>query len=262
VRQVAIRLLRQTHLLRAAEAARFAYHGVRYAKENAEFVRDNPGFAVPPSWLRHDAHGHIRLQSYFDKGCAAAQSVATLVAEHSSGATVCEWGCGPGRIVRHLPKLLPGSKILATDYNQKSIEWCSQNIAGVTFRLNGLRPPLPFGRGTVDFLYAVSVLTHLSASVQREWVEECARVVRPGGIILMTVHGDRCITGLSAAELAAYRADQVVARGSVLEGSRVFVTYQNERQVRRLFNGMAIVAHNPPAAAALAGAQDTYVVRR
>ena len=53
-------------------------------------------------------------------------------------ASILDWGCGPGRIVRHLPSIVSKAKIFGSDYNEESINWCRENIEDVGFEVNGL----------------------------------------------------------------------------------------------------------------------------
>jgi SAM-dependent methyltransferase len=265
VKQAAVNLLRQTRLLPTVEAARYALSAIKSVYDNRAFRQEHPGLALPPWPLMHDAFSHVQYRSYFATGTAAARAIAGLAATFLGGrpVTVCEWGCGPGRVIRHLPGLLPKeSKIFGTDYNPRSIEWCSANLPGKYF-INKLAPPLPLEAEQVDMLYAISIFTHLSEGMHEEWLKELLRVVRPGGIILLTVHGDKCIGGLNAQERAAYHAGRLVVRGNVKEGSRIFVAYQSPRYMHEtLLRGIEILAHNPEYLQAVAGAQDVYVLRR
>lgn len=265
MKQAAVSLLRQTHLLSTVEAARFALSSIKSAYDNRAFRQENPGLALPPRPLMHDAFSHVQYRTYFATGNMAATAIAGLAGRFlgEGPVTVCEWGCGPGRVIRHLPGLLPKeSKVLGTDYNPRSIAWCSANLPGKYF-INKLAPPLPLEAGQVDLLYAISIFTHLSEAMHGEWLKELLRVVRPGGIILVTVHGDRCTGGLNAQERAAYDAGRLVVRGNVKEGSRIFVAYQSPRYMHEtLLRGIEILAHNPEYLKMVAGAQDVYVLRR
>jgi SAM-dependent methyltransferase len=265
MRQTAVRMLRATRLLPLAERLRYWSAGVKHLRKNRAFVRGHPEEAVAPGFLMYDAYGEINYPSYFVKGSGAATYVVELAREYlgvRSGLSVCEWGCGPGRIIRHLPTLLPDSRIYGTDSNARTIAWCSAHLRGVTFRVNDLAPPLPFATGAMDLLYAVSVLTHLSEEMHIAWVAECRRVVRPGGLILLTVHGDRCAGHLSPSERAAYDAGHLVARGRVREGSRTFVAFQSPGFMRELLRGTEVLLHNPARRPpAFGGAQDMYLVR-
>jgi SAM-dependent methyltransferase len=265
VKQAAVNLLRQTHLLPTVEAARYAVSTIRSVYDNRAFRQEHPGLALPPGPLMHDAFSHVRYRSYFATGNAAAKAIAGMATAFLGDGpiTVCEWGCGPGRVIRHLPSLLPKeSKIFGTDYNSRSVAWCSANLPGKYF-VNKLAPPLPLETGQVDLLYAISIFTHLSEEMHERWLKELLRVVRPVGIILVTVHGDKCIGGLNAQERADYDAGRLVVRGNVKEGSRIFVAYQSPRYMReKLLRGIEILAHNPDYLTMVAGAQDAYVLRR
>jgi SAM-dependent methyltransferase len=261
-----VRLLRKLGVLPLAEWARFKVSELAHARGNRAFLAEHPEAILPPGFLLYDAYGHIDYRTYFKAGRPVAEYLAATAARYLGRETpvsVCEWGCGPARILRHLPGLLPaGSRVFGTDYNAETIEWCSAHLKQATFRLNGLAPPLPFSTGELDLLYAVSVLTHLSEDMHHAWMAECVRVVRPGGLILLTVHGDRCVGGLSPHERHSYEAGQLVVRGRVREGSRTFIAYQSPRFMSEvLLRKLEILLHNPSDAPLPAGAQDVYLVR-
>jgi len=148
-----------------------------------------------------------------------------------TNAKICEWGCGPARLIRHFGAILNDSSIniYGTDYNKKTIEWCKKNIPDVTFQENNLRPPLNFLDNTFDFLYCISVFTHLSKELQLEWLEECFRVLRSDGIFLMSVHGDSCSNNLLDNEKKEYLSHGCVVRSNVKEGQRTFTAYNIHR---------------------------------
>jgi SAM-dependent methyltransferase len=58
------------------------------------------------------------------------------------------------------------------------------------FFVGSLMPPMPIDSDSVDLLYAVSVLTHLDATHQAQWLMEWARVLKPGGLAIVTFNGD------------------------------------------------------------------------
>ena len=55
--------------------------------------------------------------------------------------------------------------------------------------MNASEPPLPFEAGRFDVLYAFSVWTHLPPEAQARWLAEAGRVLRPGGLALITTLG-------------------------------------------------------------------------
>jgi SAM-dependent methyltransferase len=63
-------------------------------------------------------------------------------------------------------------------------------MRGVTVRQNGGLPPLPFGRTEFDLVLGYSVLTHLDEAYQDAWLDEFSRRTSPGGLLLLTIHGE------------------------------------------------------------------------
>lgn len=104
---------------------------------------------------------------------------------------VLDWGCGCGRIARHLAPHL-GERFFGCDIDSDNISWCSANLPG-SYKPSLLSPPLPYVDNSFDVIYGVSVFTHLRAPWELRWLEELHRVLRPGGVILMTIHGQTAL---------------------------------------------------------------------
>lgn len=103
--------------------------------------------------------------------------------------SVLDFGCGTGITIR-LFRCLDGARLVGTDVNPKMIEWCSQNVDGVEFYLNGLEPPLAFADDeSFDLITSASVFTHIPLELQQPWLEEMRRVLRPNGYFICTVAG-------------------------------------------------------------------------
>jgi SAM-dependent methyltransferase len=259
-------LLRKARLLTLADRAMLCVELFRRRRLNRRFLTEHPGFAVPPAALAYDAYNHVNWQEYHDSGILHARLIADLIREHLAAdpLRICEWGCGPGRVIRHLRGALADRtvELFGADYNPASVAWCQTHLTGAEFRHNGLDPPLPFGAGAMDVLYAISVFTHLSAEGHCRWIEEVFRVIRPSGIVIFTTHGDACLDRLLPHEQEQYRAGNLVVRGGVEEGSKCFVAYHPPAYVReRLLQGADVVAHLP-SPAAYQMVQDVWVARK
>jgi SAM-dependent methyltransferase len=58
------------------------------------------------------------------------------------------------------------------------------------FHVNDREPPLRFAEDeSFDLVTAASVFTHIPLHLQRPWLEEIRRILRPGGYFLYTVAG-------------------------------------------------------------------------
>jgi SAM-dependent methyltransferase len=82
------------------------------------------------------------------------------------------------------------------DIDSEAVAWCSKSLTGGKFIATSAMPPLPFADSAFDFLYAISVVTHLPEAMQLAWLKELSRVLRPGGHALISVHGqEHCGAG-------------------------------------------------------------------
>ena len=110
--------------------------------------------------------------------------------------SVLDFGSGVGRIIRHWNGV-QRPVLHGTDYNSELIEWCSANLKSSEFRVNTLSGELPYESETFDFVYSFSVFTHLREPLQFHWLDELKRVLKPGGYIYLTTHGEHYLTALN-----------------------------------------------------------------
>src|SRR5438046_2874585 len=82
-------------------------------------------------------------------------------------------------------------------------------------------PPLAFANATFDLAYALSVFTHLPEAMQHDWMDELRRVVRPGGYLLLTTHGERYLERLDAGERRQFQNGELVVRWGEAPGTNL-----------------------------------------
>ena len=105
--------------------------------------------------------------------------------------SILDFGCGCGRTLLWLMRQFPDPLFCGADVDAEAIAWCRAHLPAADWRVNAAAPPLAFADHEFDLIYAVSVFTHLPADLQQLWLPEFARILRPGGILLVTVHGER-----------------------------------------------------------------------
>jgi len=111
----------------------------------------------------------------------------------SHGKRVLDFGCGAGRILRHLPSRAPGAEIWGCDIDRPSVEWLEQNLSPpLHVFVNGEYPPLPQPAGAFDLILVGSVFTHL-AEGWSAWLLELRRLLSEDGLLVVTFTN----TGLS-----------------------------------------------------------------
>ena len=96
---------------------------------------------------------------------------------------------------------LSSLKVFGTDVNPKLVEWCKANLSQVASFQNEALPPLSFETGIFDFIYSMSIFTHLPESSARLWLEELVRITAPNGTIILTTHGYHALRTIKSSEL-------------------------------------------------------------
>jgi SAM-dependent methyltransferase len=230
-KQKAMAFARSFGVLPLFERARFLSASAKASRSNRAYLRAHPEFAPPPLWWMHDMYSHVSYELYVQSGQATAEAIGSWIDVHLQVAQprVADWGCGLGRVIRHLPARY---RRHGFDYNRAAIAWCRNHVPGCDFSPNDLRPPLPAQAESFDALYALSVFTHLSAEGHAAWFAEIARVLAPGGVFLGAFHTHPSEDQLLASEQALFDAGELVVRSGVAEGGRTYTAYHPERYLR------------------------------
>lgn len=143
--------------------------------------------------LRHRVHGTLDADSFMQVGARASRDIMAILKDAdrdlSSFTGVLDFGCGCGRVLRYL-RGRTQSRFHGTDIDPEAIAWCRAHLPGLAqWDVNSHEPPLRYQAGAFDLIYAVSVFTHLDEARQFTWLEELRRVTKPGGLLILTVHG-------------------------------------------------------------------------
>lgn len=104
--------------------------------------------------------------------------------------SILDFGCGCGRMLLWLEKLAAGASLTGTDVDAEAIAWCREHISYARFTVNEADPPLPFPDASFDLVFNHSVFTHIDERRQDAWLTELQRVVRPGGLLVLSTHGE------------------------------------------------------------------------
>jgi SAM-dependent methyltransferase len=149
--------------------------------------------ALPPEELRATVCGGRALPSHLRTGAEDFRSLAELFEVFAARSiesvrTTLDFGCGCGRLVRWFETALPHAHHHGADVRVAAIDWCRQNLRG-TFLANGTMPPLALPDASIDFTFALSVFSHLSAEQSLHWMRELVRVTKPDGLVLVSTHG-------------------------------------------------------------------------
>ena len=233
-------LLRKLGLLRVTDAIRFYIQKLKRKKTNQRFRKKHKQFAFPPAYFLYETY-QLDYDLYYNDGLVTAGEIVDSIKKYrteiGSGFAILDWGCGPGRITRHLPNLLPsGSLVFGTDYNQEYIQWCEKNIPGINWSINNIYPPLDFESDFFDAIIGLSVFTHLAEESHAKWIEELYRITRAAGIIYLTTQGKAFRNKLTPAEINIFEKGSLVVRENKREGHRLFSAFHPVSFMQNLFS--------------------------
>lgn len=213
---------RSEHVHRAARKARFQL-----------------GRLVPP---RHypDIPGRVHFNDFMFTRRSAAEAASyraralnvisliedSLAAAGSRFDDVERWldfGCGYGRVVRFLVERVPADRIYAVDVVEEGVHFCGSEFGVHPLHSRADLTTLRLGR--FDFIYAISVLTHLDERNSVAMLRLLGESLTPRGIALFTIHGRHSLenAGLYGTEYEE-RREEIARR--VAERGMAFLPYR------------------------------------
>lgn len=145
---------------------------------------------IPPKelWLGYyyPAHGAAQVRAMLDLVAASGMAF-------SPGDRILDFGCGAGRLIRHLRDLASSCEIWGADISAEHIYWCRHHLSPPFHFLTSTRlPHLPFADASFRLIYAGSVFTHID-DLADAWLLELGRLLRPDGRLYLTVHDERTV---------------------------------------------------------------------
>ena len=207
-------------------------------------VADGP--PVPPRRLMVRVAMTADADWFLRSGRAAYDAIAAHV-PLDEPRSVLDFGCGCGRVTRYFESF--AGEVAGSDLSEPAVEWCRANLPFGRFEVNALAPPLAFDAASFDLVYALSVFTHLTEELQLAWRDEVLRVLRPGGLFLLTTHGESYVPRLDAPERARYERGELVVRWGDIPGTNLCSAYHPEPYLRGTFaQGFTFVELEPEGA--------------
>lgn len=175
------------YLLFRAKALRLGFEERRRGNDADD------GLPIPPPLLRHRVHGEWDAPGYLGVGRMCASNIRDALGligrDIYSFQHVLDFGCGSGRVMRCFHDRPASCRLYGTDIDKQAIAWCRKHLRFAEWGTNDAMPPTRYADATFDFIYAVSVFTHLDEAMQFAWLGELKRVSKPGAILLLSVHG-------------------------------------------------------------------------
>jgi len=99
---------------------------------------------------------------------------------------ILDFGCGWGRILRFFLRDCLAANLHGIDVDPGLVEICRKTMNYGSFDVVDPLPPTRVATESFDFVVGYSVFSHLAEHASLAWVEELARVLKPGGIMVVT----------------------------------------------------------------------------
>jgi SAM-dependent methyltransferase len=149
----------------------------------------------PPKHLQVRVVGGY-VPHFMESGFNALRDIDAALAPSGRTLTgfrrILDFGCGCGRVIRTLKSIVPGAALSGTDIDPEAIVWLQKNYGRFgDFAVAPHLPPTAYAANTFDFIYGISVFTHLPEDMQFRWLEELRRITQPGGYLVLSVHGEK-----------------------------------------------------------------------
>jgi SAM-dependent methyltransferase len=100
-----------------------------------------------------------------------------------------DWGAGCGRMTAHLIDRAREARVVAADTDGDAIAWVEGNLAVDAAHVLPLLPPSGLESDAFDLIVGHSVFSHLGVDAQDRWLQELARVARPGAHVAVSFNG-------------------------------------------------------------------------
>ena len=259
-----VSIVRKLGLIRVSDLIRFCICFANTYHLRRRFFAENINVKLPPAYYIYETF-NLDYQSFYNKGLETANWLVDNLSRHKKieNITILDWGCGPGRIIRHLPNVVPTTcSLYGSDYNISYIKWCKKNIPEVTFKENKLLPPLDFKNNFFDVVYGISIFTHLSEEMHYRWFSELLRVTRPGGIIFITLQGGVFKTKLLDSQILRFDKGELIVKANTKEGHRTFCAFHPTSFVKKLIGNNEILEHVPGVNLNRKFQQDIWIIKK
>jgi ubiquinone/menaquinone biosynthesis C-methylase UbiE len=149
-------------------------------------------FPVPPdSSMRKTSSTSLR--HYYVSGIQCYMPILTMALQKGidfdSSIKILDFGCGVGRQLLHFTQNHPTPSYYACDVDDTSVDFIAKNYPRVNSHASKFTPPLRYADGQFDMVYSVSTFSHLNMDDQVLWLNEMARITKPGGYCFLTTEG-------------------------------------------------------------------------
>jgi SAM-dependent methyltransferase len=162
-------------------------------------------FPLPPPDMRRRIGSNYAGVDFLAGARSLAERVVALVRDSgydpAAFRSILDWGCGCGRMALQAASLFPNASYHGADIDAEAIGWCQEHLAAAgRFEVCPEFPPAPYPPGSFDIILGLSVFTHLRLADEKQWLEELARLARPGALLILSYLREETVAGFGLGE--------------------------------------------------------------
>jgi ubiquinone/menaquinone biosynthesis C-methylase UbiE len=184
--------------------------------------------------------------------------------------TILDWGVGCGRVATPFKRAVaPQARIIGLDVDKFNVDWCRANLPDLEVSQCDFFPPTQLASSSVDLIYGISVMTHLTEQTQLRWLAELRRILKPDGVCILSATTQHCLV---ANTLDPVCVKELYANGitaNIVDGALgpllalkdyYRATYQLWSQIKSMWSLFFDIVEIYPGA--IGGLQDAIVMKR
>lgn len=251
-----------------ADRLAFRFQQFKYYRANKKFLREwGKDVVLPSDYTLYETY-RLHYAQYMIDGEQTAREILEDCLPHldaSGGIAVLDLGCGPLRVLRHLPGLLPPhSSCFGADSNLQTIQWGKQHFQNITLLPCGPVPPVLLQDRSFQLIIAYSLFTHIPFTRHPVWLDELYRLAAPGAVIYLTTHGAYFKKQLSEQEKKIVEETGGYTRPYPITGHRLMTTYNQAEHFQQMVEQRFHLLHHYPGHTnpTKAGRQDCWILQR
>ncbi|MDH3196214.1 MAG: class I SAM-dependent methyltransferase [Hyphomicrobiales bacterium] len=108
----------------------------------------------------------------------------------SEGKKVMDYGCGHGRMARHMHNFFQPSRLVVADVLADGVAFCAREFDATPFVISNDNPISNLNE-TVDVIIAVSVFSHLPMASFETNLRGLSKVLSKDGLLMFTTNGEK-----------------------------------------------------------------------
>ncbi len=221
-------IIRKLQLAGWLDSFLFTLAKYRNRKINRRYLEEHPNIILPDDYDVYETY-QLNYQKFIEDGNLAAKEMIewTTTYLNNPQPKILDWGCGVGRMVRHIKEYHSSAMLFACDIDQRKIEWNKKHYPNIDFSLISYTPPTHYANEQFDLICGISIFTHIDAASQDAWLKELQRLLHPNGILFISTQGQQYSRKLSSVEKKLLNQHGIFTQSYHHKGHRMMSTYHH-----------------------------------